>query len=158
MSFDGTLFVGKRKKSDDMEIVINKCYGGFGLSALAVKMYLKLKGKNAFFYVQTKYSFRNGKDEYKKVSIENASSAYMSHTMTKDLGNTTSKLLDKHYFSDYSINRSDKDLIRVVSELGKKANGRHAELKIVEIPDGTAFEIEEYDGMERVAETHETWG
>ena len=32
------------------KVVINKCYGGFGLSTLAIKEYLKLKGKQAYFY------------------------------------------------------------------------------------------------------------
>jgi len=30
-------------------------------------------------------------------------------------------------------------------------------LKIVDIPDGVEWEIEEYDGMEWVAEKHRTW-
>jgi len=32
-----------------------------------------------------------------------------------------------------------------------------ADLKIVEIPDGTNYEIDEYDGNEHVAEVHRTW-
>ena len=30
-------------------------------------------------------------------------------------------------------------------------------LKVVEIPDGIEWQIEEYDGKEWVAETHRTW-
>ena len=33
-----------------MKIVINSQYGGFGLSILAIKEFLKLKGKEAYFY------------------------------------------------------------------------------------------------------------
>ena len=33
-----------------------------------------------------------------------------------------------------------------------------AELKIVDIPDGVNWEVEEYDGNEWIAETHRRWG
>ena len=32
-----------------------------------------------------------------------------------------------------------------------------AELAIVEIPDGIEWEIDDYDGIETIAETHRTW-
>lgn len=48
-------------------------------------------------------------------------------------------------------------LVRVVEELGAKANGRFAKLKVVEIPDDVEWEIAEYDGNEHVAEKHRTW-
>ena len=32
-----------------MKLVINSCYGGFHLSPKALKRYLELKGKNAYF-------------------------------------------------------------------------------------------------------------
>ncbi len=58
----------------------------------------------------------------------------------------------------WDIPRDDKNLVAVVKELGKKANGRSTELKIVEIPDDVDWEIEDYaHGHERVAEKHRTW-
>ena len=54
-------------------------------------------------------------------------------------------------------NRADPALVQAVEELGDKAWGRYAELKVVEIPDGTNYEIKEYDGLEHVAEQHRTW-
>ena len=33
-----------------MKIVINKCFGGFGLSLKAMKLYLERKGKEMFVY------------------------------------------------------------------------------------------------------------
>lgn len=33
-----------------MKLVVNKCHGGFGLSPIAIAEYLKLKGKECFFY------------------------------------------------------------------------------------------------------------
>lgn len=55
------------------------------------------------------------------------------------------------------FDRSDPNLIRVVEKLGEKADGKFAELEIVEIPDGTDWVIEEYDGREWIAEAHRTW-
>jgi hypothetical protein len=48
------------------------------------------------------------------------------------------------------IPRTDPTLIAVIEELGKAANGRFARLKIHELPSGTKYRIDEYDGNERV--------
>ncbi len=53
--------------------------------------------------------------------------------------------------------RTDKNLIQVIEELGKEANGSCAELKIIEIPDDIEYEISEYDGAESVHEKHRSW-
>jgi hypothetical protein len=53
--------------------------------------------------------------------------------------------------------RADANLIQVIEELGVKAAGGFADLKIVEIPDGTNYEIDEYDGMESIHEVHQSW-
>ena len=45
----------------------------------------------------------------------------------------------------------------MIEELGELANGRCAELRIVEIPDDVEWEINEYDGMETVDECHRKW-
>ena len=42
-------------------------------------------------------------------------------------------------------------------EEGVKLDGQFSELKIVEVPDDVNWYIEEYDGMEHVAERHRTW-
>jgi hypothetical protein len=53
--------------------------------------------------------------------------------------------------------RSDPKLVAIVEELGERAAGRYSELKIVEVPDDVSWYIDEYDGMEWVAEDHRTW-
>jgi len=58
---------------------------------------------------------------------------------------------------DSNLQRDDPILIQVFEQLGKKANGIHASLKIVEIPDDVDWIIVEYDGVEHVAEKHRTW-
>lgn len=61
-------------------------------------------------------------------------------------------------FVDYhNEHRDDPMLVEVVETLGKKANGLCANLKVVDVPDGVQFTIQEYDGMEWVAEVHRTW-
>jgi len=60
-------------------------------------------------------------------------------------------------WSYYDIERNDQYLVRVVEELGDDANGRFAELKIVDIPDEVEWQLEEYDGLEWVAEKHRIW-
>jgi len=57
----------------------------------------------------------------------------------------------------YDKNRDNPELIQCIENLGKKANGRCAELKIVEIPEDVDYEIQEYDGSEWIAEKHRTW-
>lgn len=59
------------------------------------------------------------------------------------------------YSSD--LERTDSDLVEVVEELGSKANGTHADLKIVTVPDDVNWYIDDYDGMEIVNEKHRSW-
>jgi hypothetical protein len=57
----------------------------------------------------------------------------------------------------WEIRRDDPVLVHVVEELGIKACGAYAVLKVVEIPDGVNWQIDEHDGNEWVSETHRTW-
>ena len=56
-----------------------------------------------------------------------------------------------------NIRRNNPILVEIVEQLGEAANGEFAELKVVEIPDDVQWQIEEYDGVEWVAETHRIW-
>lgn len=135
-----------------MKVVINSCHGGFGLSPLAIMEYLKRKEKECHFY--------NGGLSKKYKRIENISDigGLLFSVSTKDVGkNAAWEDIKPHYFSYYGIDRTDKDLISVVEELGEKANGECARLSIVEIPDGIEWEISEYDGIETVEEKHRSW-
>jgi len=62
---------------------------------------------------------------------------------------------DGHGFC--KLYRADLRLVACIEKLGSAANGKHAELKIVEIPDDIEWEINECDGAEWVAEKHRTW-
>ena len=61
------------------------------------------------------------------------------------------------YGYEYIEDRADLKLVECVEKLGEDADGTFAELKVVNIPDDVEWTIEEYDGMEWVAEKHRTW-
>lgn len=89
-----------------MKIVINKCYGGYGLS----------------------------KEAYEHIGIP----------------------WDNYGFA-FGEDRTHPLLVRAVEELGEKASGRHASLKIVDVPDCVNWEITDYDGVETVREVSREW-
>ena len=64
------------------------------------------------------------------------------------------------YGYDYNADkkRADPQLVAVVEKLGDDANGNHARLRVVDVPDGVNWRIEEYDGREKIAEEHRIWG
>lgn len=48
------------------------------------------------------------------------------------------------------IERTDPVLVAIVEEMGNKANGAHAKLRIAELAVGTKYYIDEYDGWESI--------
>jgi len=100
-----------------VKVVINRCFGGFGLSKACVLRSREL-----------------GYDP----------APYMDQLMEDSF-------FKRHNsWGSYDTDRANPRLIQAIEELGVKANGEHAELMVVEIPDGTQWEIQEYDGMERL--------
>jgi len=141
-----------------MKIVVNKCFGGFRLSLKAQKRLAELMGKELYFYKQTKHEYADGKNQYKKITDIYDNSLFI-YAVTKDMGEKTNILYnDKNdYFYANDIERTNKLLIQVVEELEDEANGSCAKLRIIEIPDGIEWEIDEYDGIETVHEVHRSW-
>ena len=91
------------------KIVINRCYGGFGLSERAQKRYKEIAG------------------------------------------------ITNQDWYDGEVDRDDPYLVQVVEEMGEAADGGFANLMVVEIPADVNWEIDEYDGIEHIAEVHRTW-
>lgn len=133
-----------------MKIVINTSFGGFGLSDDAFELYLKKKKQE--FYA---YKDRFGHTDYYVVPKE-------KYDLFKDKWHKEDgdyrRINEKNWFlSYYDIERDDPILIEVIEEMGENANGRCADLRIVEIPDGIEWEIDEYDGKETIDEKHRSW-
>ena len=128
-----------------MKIVINRCYGGFGLSEKAVMRYAELAGmtlypeKTEFGDIQY---YKVPKKEFDKIKSENPN-AYKVHNSLM--------------FFESFIKRNDPLLIQVVEELGIEADGYLAELKVVKIPNDILWKIKDYDGMETIVEHHRSW-
>jgi hypothetical protein len=113
-----------------MKVVINSSYGAFGLSEEAHILYAKLKG-------------------YKLIKAE----CFGYQTFFKN------EVTDENLVDDWTFDRSDPDLVKVVETLGEKSShGKNIKLKVVEIPDDVKWYIERLDqGFEWVAECHRTW-
>ena len=60
------------------------------------------------------------------------------------------KELSKYFWNSY-LCRSDPDVVALFEEWGsERCSDAYADIKVDEIPDGTEFEIQEYDGQEGV--------
>ena len=112
-------------------IVINRAHGGFRLSREAILLYLELSGEA--------YTLEPQEDRERQLR----------------LGDRI--MVQGYEFESHSINRDDPALVTTVRQLGSKADGEYATLKIVEVPAGVAWQIDDYDGKEWVAEVHRTW-
>jgi len=120
-----------------MKIVINTCFGGFSLSE---KAYLEL---NKLGIPIVDY------DE----SVQNQGKVIFKPTETGKFP------INRYWDTWLGENRTNPLLIQAIENIGvKNAAGVFAELKIINIPDDIEYTIEEYDGMEHIAEKHRTWG
>ena len=131
------------------KIVINTCFGGYGLSPLAVYEICKRKGLDCYIYVESAIN----RGQYIKVSPSSKElKGHNWYAFNKDFGNVRN-IDDTSYNEDLieleSLPRHDKDLVAVVEELGDKANGYCAKLEVVEI-NSNLYRITEYDGTESV--------
>ena len=122
-----------------MKIVINDCHGGFSLSREAFLELRKIGNK----YAKEEPDI----GEYWDYDPDGEQRGFMNGKRYD--------LLDDDFL--VNIPRDDLDLIKIVKQLGKKANGDCASLKIVEIPNDVEWEISEHAGIEWIAEKHRTW-
>jgi len=118
-----------------MKIVINRCYGGFGISRKAWEMLKELGAEGM-------------EDE------PDFGEAWSDGSIRERVGCSSFD----HTFYVMDVPRNDPTLVAVVEQLGDAANGSCARLAVVEIPDDVEWEIKEHDGSEHIAEKHRTWG
>jgi len=139
-----------------MKIVINKCYGGFGVSHKGIMRWAELKGITLYPFTEEKlHDFSNQK--YIPY-IEGSEIPFFGvYYATKPL-TSEGKYEEDSWFWYRDIERNDPCLVQVVEEMGDEASGYLSALKIVEVPDGIEWEIDDYDGMESVQEVHQSWG
>jgi len=163
-----------------VKVVINKCYGGFGLSARAVARIAEIEGRPCYFfrrdmgadlYAPQIPTTIEEIEEDAKTSRIGMWSAYdiPDISVLPSQRNWHEKSMDERRASNEAWNkhshesRYDRDkrhyapLIQAIEELGEKANGGFAELKIVNVPDGVEYHIDEYDGIESIHEVHRSW-
>ena len=112
------------KSSKGYQVVLNDCYGGFGLSKDAVSMLIDKYGLD----IDSDYGY-----------VDN------------DVFDIVDDNMDAY--------RMDKRLVSVVKKLGvDKASGKHAALRIVDVPDDVVdvhgWHISDYDGCESVHQSH----
>lgn len=147
-----------------MKVVINSCFGGYGLSP---KAYLRI----GQLLCRPVYFFNSSVEGGSRISPEEAKESFCFHAvdlpdfMEREgripgrIGDykEQNKFWNNHAIPDFSDDRANPILVQVVKELGQEASGLSASLKIVEIPDDVKWHIEEYDGCESIHENHRVW-
>lgn len=129
------------------KIVYNACFGGFSLSYAAMMRYAEIKGIKLYAFTDRRGDGGRIDFKEKKIAVtspEQSKDAFVIYYYTSPDQN------DENYFDDSNISRSDPALAQAVEELGDAANGSCAHLRIKEVPSGTLYRIDEYDGRESV--------
>jgi catechol 2,3-dioxygenase-like lactoylglutathione lyase family enzyme len=138
-----------------MKVVINKCYGGFGVSLEGCRWMADHDHVTARQEVDNYEKRLREFEHYKKHGVMPPGSEDSFRASLFDISiryNTTPE-----FHAGYDFERDDPLLVRCVEVLGPGANALYAELAVVELPDDVKYEIAGYDGREHIAEKHRTW-
>ena len=161
-------------------IVLNYCYGGFGVSNEGIRRYLELKGLpfiekarnygSSAFYINEDNVFDQLMCRNCNFTIQDCDCDCISRfcTICDDLRKmkctckpnehsfySGCRCTEKYFCEDINFKRTDPLLVQVVKELGEKANGYCAKLAIEYLPKGTKYIINEYDGHESLQTEHD---
>lgn len=127
------------------KVVYNACYGGFGLSKEACQRYWDIKGQQVWIE-DGEWGFSvwlvPPEERLKPQTTKEI------FTMSKDelIAYNKAYSAQSWYYGD--VVRHDPVLVQVVEELGDKANGMCAKLRIAQV--SGPYRIDEYDGFESV--------
>jgi len=150
-----------------MKVVINKCFGGFNISIEALKELVKRNAKcieaisPIEYYGGSGANLRMQKEwegawEKDKGGYKDIGDGMMGHPHAFNI--LKDGLLYSFNDRRNDASRADADLVSVVETMGEKANGSCASLKVIEIPDGIQWDVDDYDGIESISEAHQQWG
>ena len=122
------------------KVVINVCYGGYSINHEAILEWCKRSDIEVWHEKDSKYG------------------GMFTHYYSRDPEGLSDKEKNEAYFDgSRGIERNDPILAAMVEESPGKWDGEHAELRVVEIPTGVSYHIDEYDGMESIHEDHRSW-
>lgn len=138
-----------------MKVVINRCFGGFGLSDAAYEKLIE-------WGVPVRRYINQRKDPKTRLYLpEPSNDGEVIFDRTLDDGDAAQSVFayGRYWDTWTREKRAHPLLVRVVEELGRKANGMFAELGVVDIPfdSNEGWEIDEYDGIETIEECHRSW-
>lgn len=127
------------------KVVYNACYGGFGLSKEAIQRYWEIKGQQVWIE-----DIQWGCTVWLVPPEERLEQKFGEKytAMSRDERVAYNQAYSAQFWYDRHVDRHDPALVQVVEELGDKANGKYAKLRIAEI--SGPYRIDEYDGFESV--------
>ena len=70
---------------------------------------------------------------------------YVDYGLSKNSHEVDSRKFDTYFNPDIRV---DKDAVAAVEKLGNAASTRNSSIEVAEIPDGSHYEVTEYDGFE----------
>jgi len=138
-----------------MKIVINTCWGGFGLSVAGEEEYLRRSGRieKCTCDVTLPDTILLGSHDF-GCAVYETGEKMVAESWTGVEWQADDTAYEDMYSQAF---RADSILVAMVEEDSSLYGSSHAQLKVVEIPDGVEWQIKDYDGMEHIAEKHRIW-
>ena len=118
------------------KVVYNACYGGFGLSKEAIQRYWDIKGQQVWIE-DALWGFTVWLVPPEERLEQKSGEKFTAMSRDERVAYNEAYSAQSWYYGD--VVRHDPALVQVVEELGDKANGMCAKLR-----------IDEYDGFESV--------
>lgn len=130
------------------KVVINSCYGGFGLSKEACQRYWDIIGQQVWIedISKTLGLFEVWLVPPDQRIKKKSPKQYLAMKSEKQI--EYNKKRQSETWNPTEVERNDPILVQVVEELGEKSGSKYAKLQVVEV--NGLYKIDEYDGREWV--------